>query len=1756
MKIHYGKRVLSVLLALCLTLSLVPVALAADEPASAPTEINSETVWRYLDDGTDPAGNPGDAGYNRTSWTAEAFDDSAWKTGSGSFGSKKGAIADLGGGCIPGVLLNLYKEDGTDIEAYFFRTTVTVEDASAVTAIAGSVLYDDSATVYLNGTRIAGFDDGKFTANLQYGGSSNGAPKTGDIAVTNAALLSALKTGENTIAVEVHQCSAGSSDIYFEMPSLIFSTGALIDSDTVWSYLDDNTDPAGDSSAEGYDRTSWTAETFDDSAWATAAGPFGSKKGAANYSSTRIANTILAGCDGKNDTPAYFFRATFTIDALGCYTKLVGSLEYDDGVIVYINGQRIAAGYDNACDASGNSLGHGFDANLQYGGSNQGPDTLEIALTDLSILHEGENTIAVELHNGRATSSDVWFSMPELKLSVEEPEAARQTNISLSMGADETQVNFTWYANVPGNGTLTLAKEADLVTAAMPAGAQTFSAAGKESNKTGSYSYQTVVTGLEPGTVYAYQLTNGDAVSEIYTFTSDDGDDTFSFAYVGDPQIGAGSSVPSDTDGWAHTLSLIGMDENFSDTSFLLSAGDQVNTASDEEQYVGYLEHDELTGLPVATVIGNHDSGSIAYDEHFNVPNESSVYGTTNAGGDYYFVYNHVLFLILNSNDTSAAEHRAFMEAAIAATAGQDITWKVVSFHHSVYTVASHSSDSYITSETGFKNTMVPILDELGIDVVLQGHDHVYCRTYMMDVFTPITESDKYIYGNGTDAAPTAVTDPDGILYITANSGSGSKTYNIVNAEFPFSAVQNQEHIPNVSKVTVSDTEFTITTYRTTDMTVVDSFTIYRTNSYTEPTEPTGYKVTFAADEHATVDVYYTQDYSAADETNVTTAVARDSDSGEIDISGDGQVNFKVTVDEGYELASIAADKNYKNLKDSADTKVEGIYRLTKITGDVTVTIATQSTGSGEPVEPEEPAYTPVEAADTRVNGYYDETGSLQLELAGRYNSGAMNADGGSLEIVEYNPVNGFAYAVSGVKGKLIAVDLNGKLDGDTVVTLTGTEYDVKSLVDGFAYGDMTSVAISPDGSKLAVAIQAEGCADNGVVALFACSNDGSLALLSTVTVGVQPDMVTFADDSTILSADEGEPRGGANAADPKGSVSIVTIGENNALTANTVTFDSFDDQRETLTAVGVLVQKDTNPSADFEPEYIAVSGSTAYVSLQEANAIAVLDIPSGTFTGVYPLGFQDYGVTQVDLQKDGEIELATYKNVYGIKMPDGIAVTAINGKTYLLTANEGDSRADWDGLDNEYEKKTSPTGDVTLDEKVVWFNATMWDGLDESKAYVFGGRSFSIYEVTATGLNLVYDSGSGFEEITAEQLPAYFNTSNDKTSVDNRSGKKGPEPESVVTGVVNGRTYAFIALERISGVMVYDVTDPANASFVNYINSREFENDIQGDVSPEGLCFVSAADSKTGNALLLTACEVSGTLAVYELTGTNQSGEEEGGNQKPGGSVVVPPADDSFTGYPVSVEPSVNGTVTISSKSASKGATVTITAAPGEGYELSDLTVTNANGGHVPLTDKGNGRYTFIMPASKVTVYARFTEISTVCNGGADCPLHNFTDLDSGAWYHEAVDYAIKNGIMNGTGSATFAPNVNLSRAMLMTMLARMDGVNTADGAIWYEKGMNWAVTNGVSDGTNPAADISRQEVAAMLYRYAQLKGCDTARRASLSVFTDGNQTASWAKEAMEWAVASGVLAGKGNGILDPQGPATRVEAAQIFKNFTENIK
>lgn len=893
-----------------------------------------------------------------------------------------------------------------------------------------------------------------------------------------------------------------------------------------------------------------------------------------------------------------------------------------------------------------------------------------------------------------------------------------------------------------------------------------------------------------------------------------------------------------------------------------------------------------------------------------------------------------------------------------------------------------------------------------------------------------------------------------------------------------------------------------------------------------------GYTVTFAQGEHFRVDVYNTQDYTTPSATNVTTAVARNAETGQVDITGDGQVNFKVLVEDGYEIAEIKGDQNFKNLKGPEDTGAENIYRLTKVTGPVNVTITVQKSGSAEP------GYTPVLTSNVRVNGYYDDTGTLNLELAGRYNSGAMNPDGGSLEIVQYNSENGYAYAVSGVKGKLMAVDLNGTLAGEKVVALPGTEYDLKEMlkaqnqVPGFVYGDMTSVDISPDGTKLAAALQHAEYDKAGVVAVFTCNSDGTLTDPQIISVGVQPDMVTFAEENTLLTADEGEPRKGygEGITDPAGTVSIVDLKTG---TSEQVGFEQFSAEEliSKQIIVGVAAGKNLEPKYDLEPEYIAVSGKTAYVSLQEANAIAVLDLESKAYTGIYSCGYQDYAAVAVDLMEDGQYAPKTYENLVGARMPDGIAVVRIDGKAYVLTANEGDAR-EWGAYTNE-SKDESVTG-----KKIRVLNPEFCAGLPDGKKVLFGGRSFTVFEVTDGGLREVYDSREDFERVSAEKLAPYFNCSNDDVEIDSRSAKKGPEPETIAVGQAGNKKYAFIALERVGGIMVYDITAPANTTFVNYINSREFEAAIQGDVSPEGLCFVPSG--KNGNTLLLAAHEVSGTLAVYDLT-ENQTGGESGGSTAGGTSAIT---------YPVIVDRVENGSVTVTPKSGEQGRKITVTVKENEGYELHQLTVTDGNGAEVAVTKVEPGKYTFTMPASKVTVTAVFAR-HTATEG--------FQDVPENAYYSEAVEWAVKNGITSGTTDTTFRPDASCTRAQAVTFLWRAAGSpdpkntempfrDVAQGSYYYNAVL-WAMEQGITAGMTdttfaPDATCTRGQIVTFLYRS---QGAQDQDRMEQNPFTDVGRD-SYYGEAVLWAVANHVTAGTSATTFSPDADCTRAQIVSFL--------
>lgn len=275
-----------------------------------------------------------------------------------------------------------------------------------------------------------------------------------------------------------------------------------------------------------------------------------------------------------------------------------------------------------------------------------------------------------------------------------------------------------------------------------------------------------------------------------------------------------------------------------------------------------------------------------------------------------------------------------------------------------------------------------------------------------------------------------------------------------------------------------------------------------------------------------------------------------------------------------------------------------------------------------------------------------------------------------------------------------------------------------------------------------------------------------------------------------------------------------------------------------------------------------------------------------------------------------------------------------------------------------------------------------------------------------------------------------------------------------------------------------------------------------------------------------------------YTFKYTHSSGGSSGGSSS------------GKTTYKVNTSAVNNGGVNASPSNAEKGATITITLSPDKGYKLDKLTVTDGSGKSVSTVKKSDTVYTFTMPASAVTVgvsYAKADETPSKTT---------FNDVSANDWFASAVDYVTGKGMMNGTAANTFSPKANTTRGMLMTVLARHAGEDTTGGSVWYEKGMNWAKANGVSDGTNPQVNITREQLAAMLYRYAQNKKYDVSGAKSLDGYTDAQSVSSYAVPALQWANAAGVVNGKSGSKLDPKGYATRAEVAAMLMRFCENVE
>lgn len=586
---------------------------------------------------------------------------------------------------------------------------------------------------------------------------------------------------------------------------------------------------------------------------------------------------------------------------------------------------------------------------------------------------------------------------------------------------------------------------------------------------------------------------------------------------------------------------------------------------------------------------------------------------------------------------------------------------------------------------------------------------------------------------------------------------------------------------------------------------------------------------------------------------------------------------------------------------------------------------------------------------DAGLAGKDAQLSNISIDFLARTRNPSAGFDESAAEIVSYDATSQQLFVVNAQSGQIDIFDFTSPEQPSFNRALNVAEDIANALTSVASSADLgaaNSVDVDVASNTLAVAIEADNKQAPGYVAFYQAS-DGSF--LSAVQVGALPDMVTFTPDgNTLLVANEGEPSSDYSV-DPEGSVSVIDLSNGaGALSQADVRTAGFSSFNGTDLGDVRITGPDATVAQDLEPEYITVSGdgSTAYVALQENNAIAEIDIANASVSKIWSLGSKNHRLRNNALDAADNDDVVNIRNwpIYGLPMPDAIASYEVNGTQYIVTANEGDAREYFDdsitteadcnaagGFDFDaddgcliyidemdledlvdagaifnlpsadiasYAGDFDQDGDVDFDDlntddslarlAIVTTEgedngcdttdgqafATGASGCSYSELYSFGTRSFSIYKA-ATG-ERVFDSGDDFETITAERLGDGFNASNDDNNdFDSRSDAKGPEPEAVALGAINGRQYAFIGLERVGGVMVYDISEPEAARFVQYLNTRDFSQSIDDnnpstyadlDLGPESIEFISADDSPSGQPLLVVGHEVSGTVTVLQI--------------------------------------------------------------------------------------------------------------------------------------------------------------------------------------------------------------------------------------------------------------------------------------------------
>ncbi|CAH9050343.1 hypothetical protein PSECIP111951_03967 [Pseudoalteromonas holothuriae] len=542
----------------------------------------------------------------------------------------------------------------------------------------------------------------------------------------------------------------------------------------------------------------------------------------------------------------------------------------------------------------------------------------------------------------------------------------------------------------------------------------------------------------------------------------------------------------------------------------------------------------------------------------------------------------------------------------------------------------------------------------------------------------------------------------------------------------------------------------------------------------------------------------------------------------------------------------------------------------------------------------------------------------LDIQLVGRAVLNAQSPEGAA-EIVAYQASKKWIYAINSsgdqaVVEVLPATSFDSAVlakNNENVTTNTNLSSALTLKLNDHTPGDANSIAIDNNNQMLAVAMAAKTTGEAGHIAFYDISGDTPV-FIKNVLVGALPDMVTFNHDGTkAVVANEGEPAGDYSV-DPEGTISVINI-TNGAVadTATHIDFKAFNDKQAELEAQGIVFANptgrtingnliNTTVAMDLEPEYVSISKDNryAYVSIQENNAIAVVDLTDNSVK-LMGLGFKDWSNLTMDASdKDGKINFKSYPGLYGMYQPDTISNFSWKGANFIVSANEGDGReyffdttseADCTakgGLD--YDKDDgclayideSRAKDLTLADNFAYLNndnddigrlkVTTVKGDNNNdgqyeQLYTYGARSFTIWD--SNGM-VVFDSGDQIERITASIHGSAFNNDEDTNEGDTRSDAKGPEPEALALGYIGERLFAFVGLERMGSVMVYDITNPYDVKFADYFYNRGTVEgaDISGDLAPEGMAFVPAEQSATGKPLLIVGNEISGSVAVWQI--------------------------------------------------------------------------------------------------------------------------------------------------------------------------------------------------------------------------------------------------------------------------------------------------